>query len=204
MDFLTPKTKTQIRTFLGLAGYYAHYVKNFSLIGAPLTQLLKGKVKKEKVNWTKECDQAFTELKNRLTEMSVLYAPDYKKEFIIQTDASDLGIGILLSQRDGQNEEHPVLYLSKKFTDAQRKYGTTEKECVAIIYAIKKLKYYLDGQHFTIETDHNPLVWLNSNAGTNQRLMRWSMALQPFQYRAVHKTVKKHLNADALSSSEIE
>ncbi|GBN83218.1 Retrovirus-related Pol polyprotein from transposon 17.6 [Araneus ventricosus] len=204
MDFLTPTTIIQIRASLGLAGYYAHYVKFFSLIAAPLTNVLKGKVKKERVNWTKECNQAFIELKNRLTEMPVLYASDYNREFIVQTDASDLGIGIVLSQRDDKNEKHPVLYLSKKFTDAQRKYGTTEKECAAIIYAIKKLKYYLDGQHFTIETDHNPLVWLNSNAGTNQRFMRWFLALQPFQYKVVHEAGKKHLNADALSRSEVE
>ncbi|GBL86051.1 Retrovirus-related Pol polyprotein from transposon 17.6 [Araneus ventricosus] len=128
MDFPTPTTKTPIRAFLGLAGYYAHYVKKFSLISAPLTNVLKGKVKKETVNWAEECNRAFTELKNRLTEMPVLYAPDYNREFIVQTDASDLGIGIVLSQRDDKGEEHPVLYLSKKFTDAQRKYGTTEKD----------------------------------------------------------------------------
>ncbi|GBN33622.1 hypothetical protein AVEN_59462-1 [Araneus ventricosus] len=97
--------------------------------------------------------------------MPVLYAPDYKREFIIQTDASDV-----MSQCDEKNEERHVLYLSKKFTDAQRIYGTTEKECAAIIYAIKKLKYYLDGQNFTIETDHNPLVWLKTNAGTDDEL----------------------------------
>ncbi|GBM73598.1 Retrovirus-related Pol polyprotein from transposon 17.6 [Araneus ventricosus] len=171
---------------------------------SPLTQSIKGKVKKERVNWTKECNQAFIELKNRLTEVPVLYAPDYRREFIVQTDASDLGIGIVLSQRDDKNEEHPVSYLSKKFTDAQKKYGTTKKECAAIISAIKKLKYYLDGQHFTIETDHNPLVWLNSNAGKNQLLRRWSLSLQPFQYKVVHKAGKKHVNADALSSSKIE
>ncbi|GBO42814.1 Retrovirus-related Pol polyprotein from transposon 297 [Araneus ventricosus] len=203
MEFPTPKTKTQIRAFLGLAGYYAHYVKNFSLIAAPLTQSLKGKIKKEGVNWTQDCNRAFTELKNRLTEIPVLHAPDYNREFIVQTDASDLGIGVVLSQRNDKGEEHPVLFLSKKFTDAQRKYGTTEKECAAIIYAITKLRYYLDGQQFTIETDHNPLVWLNSNAGANQRLMRWSLALQPFRYKVVHKAGKKHLNADALSRSDI-
>ncbi|GBN91911.1 Retrovirus-related Pol polyprotein from transposon 17.6 [Araneus ventricosus] len=140
MDFPTPTTKTQIRAFLGLAGYYAHYVKNFSLIAAPLTNVLKGKVKKERVNWTKECNQAFTELKNRLTEMPVLYAPDYNREFIVKTDASDLGIGIALSQRNDKNEEHSVEYLSKKFSDAQKKYGTTGEDCAAIVYAIKKLK----------------------------------------------------------------
>ncbi|GBL75601.1 hypothetical protein AVEN_93795-1 [Araneus ventricosus] len=99
MDFSTPKTKTQIRAFLGLAGYHAHYVKNFSLIAAPLTQSLKGKIKKEGVNWTRDCNRAFTELKNRLTEIPVLHGPDYNKEFIVQTDASDLAIGVGLSAK---------------------------------------------------------------------------------------------------------
>ncbi|GBN40465.1 Retrovirus-related Pol polyprotein from transposon 17.6 [Araneus ventricosus] len=112
--------------------------------------------------------------------------------------------GVVLSQCDDKGEEHPVLYLSKKFADAQRKYGTTEKECAAIIYAIKKLKYYLDSEHFTIETDHNPLEWLNSNAGTNQRLLRWPLTLQPFRYKVVHKAGKKHLNADALNRNLVE
>ncbi|GBL60345.1 Retrovirus-related Pol polyprotein from transposon 297 [Araneus ventricosus] len=202
LDFPTPTSKTQIRAFLGLAGYYAHYVKNFSVIAAPLTNVLKGKVKRESIIWTKECNHAFEELKRRLTKKPVLYAPDYKKEFIIQSDASDLGMGVVLSQRDAENEEHPVLYLSKTFSDAERKYSATERECAAIIYAIKKLKYYLDGQIFTIETDHNPLGWLKSNAGSNPRLMRWSLELQPFQYRVIYKAGKKHSNADALSQSE--
>ncbi|GBM31235.1 Transposon Ty3-I Gag-Pol polyprotein [Araneus ventricosus] len=117
LDFPTPTSKTQIRAFLGLARYYAHYVKNFSVIAAPLTNVLKGKVKRESIIWTKECNQAFEELKRRFTQKPVLYAPDYKKEFIVQSDASDLGIGVVLSQRDAENEEHPVLYLSKKFSD---------------------------------------------------------------------------------------
>ncbi|GBN44736.1 Retrovirus-related Pol polyprotein from transposon 17.6 [Araneus ventricosus] len=192
LDFPTPSTKTQIRAFLGLAGYYAHYVKNVSLKADPLTHVLKGKVKKENVVWTKGCDQAFKELKSRLTERPVLCAPDYKKEFIIQTDASDVGMGIVMSQRDEKNEKHPILYLSKKIFRR-----TTDKKCAAIIYAIKKLKYCLDGQNFTIETDHNPLVWLRTNAGSNPRLMKWSLELHPFQYKVIHKAGKKHLNADA-------
>ncbi|GBM95262.1 Transposon Ty3-I Gag-Pol polyprotein [Araneus ventricosus] len=125
---------------------------------SPLTQSLKGTIRKECVNWTQDCNLAFTELKNRLTEIPVVHAPDYNREFIVQADVSDLGTGVVLSQRNDKGEEHPVLFLSKKFTDAQRRYGTTEKECAAIIYAIKKLRYYLDGQQLTIETDHNPLV----------------------------------------------
>ncbi|GBO13517.1 hypothetical protein AVEN_275365-1 [Araneus ventricosus] len=88
MDFPTPTTKPQIRAFLGLAGYYAHYVKKFSLNAAPLAIILKSKVKKERVNWTEECNLSFPELKNRLTQMPVVYAPVYNREFIVQTDAS--------------------------------------------------------------------------------------------------------------------
>ncbi|GBM15726.1 hypothetical protein AVEN_262896-1 [Araneus ventricosus] len=109
----------------------------------PLTHVLKSKIKKEKVIWTNDCDQAFKEFKSKLTAMPVLYAPDYKKEFIIKTDASDVGMGIVMSQSDLKNVEHPVLYSSKKFADAQRKYGTTEKEYATIIYAVKKLTSYL-------------------------------------------------------------
>ncbi|GBM51196.1 Retrovirus-related Pol polyprotein from transposon 17.6 [Araneus ventricosus] len=203
VDFPTPTTKTQIRAFLGLAGYYAHYVKKFSVIAAPLTNALKGKIKRETILWTEECNRAFEELKRKLTNQPVLYAPNYEQEFIIQTDASDLGMGVVMSQRDSKNEGHPILYLSKKFSDAERKYSTTERECACIIYAIKKLKYYLDGQKFTIETDHNPLVWLKTNAGTNPRLMRWSLSLQPFNYKVVHRAGKKNQNADCLSRIEL-
>ncbi|XP_055951586.1 uncharacterized protein LOC129987653 [Argiope bruennichi] len=199
IDFPTPKTKTQIRAFLGLAGYYAHYVEKFSVIATPLTNALKGRMTKEQIRWTPECEQAFQELKMSLTKKPVLHAPDYTKKFIVQTDASDVGMGVVMSQLDSEGKEHPILYLSKKFSDAEKKYSTTEKECASIVYAIKKLKFYLDGQHFTIVTDHNPLVWLKTNAGNNPRLMRWSLALQPYNYTVTHKPGSKHQNADGLS-----
>lgn len=91
------------------------------------------------------------------------------------------------------------MYLSKKFTEAQRKYCATEKECFAIIYAVKKLHYYLDGEKFTIMTDHRPLTWLKSNSGANARLMRWALTLQPYNFEIVHKSGKLNQNADALS-----
>jgi len=134
-----------------------------------------------------------------LTQKPILYAPDHKRGFVIQTDASDKGIGIILTQRDEENKEHPILYLSRKFSDAERKYSTVERECAGIVYAVKKLKHYIDGQSFTIETDHNPLTWLKSNAGNNPRLLRWSLALQPFNYKIVYRKGKDNANADALS-----
>lgn len=197
-DFPAPKSKTEIRRFLGMCGYYSRYIKNYAIIVEPLTRALKGKTKKEKVDWSPEMEKAFRELKDKLTRDPVLYAPDYTKEFIIQSDASDKGIGIIMAQRQG-DEEHPILYLSRKFTKAEKNYSTTEKECAGIIFAVKKLKHYLDGQKFTIETDHNPLIWLKRNAGNNPRLMRWALTLQPFNYEIRHRPGKDIPHVDCLS-----
>ncbi|GFW77095.1 retrovirus-related Pol polyprotein from transposon 17.6 [Trichonephila clavipes] len=202
LDFPVPRTKTQVRAFLGIAGYYRQYIPMFSSLAAPLIELLKGKSKKGYINWTSECQESFVQLKEKLSTSPVLYAPDFKRQFILQTDASDTGIGIVLAQRNDRGEEHPILYLSKKFSDAEREkvYCTTEKECAAIVYAVKKLNCYLDGQQkFFIQTDHNPLVWLKTNAGTNPRLMRWSLALQPFNFEVIHKPGRSPANAVALS-----
>ncbi|KAG8184898.1 hypothetical protein JTE90_017753 [Oedothorax gibbosus] len=199
LDFKTPSSKSEIRAFLGLCGYYSRYIHNYSVIAAPLTDALKGKVKKCEVKWNEACEKAFCELKAKLTEKPVLYSPNFELEFIVQTDASDFGMGVVLSQRNSLGEEHPVLYLSKKFAKAELNYSTTEKECASIVFAIKKLHYYLDGRFFVIETDHNPLTWLRNNASSNPRLMRWALILQPYDFKIVHRSGKKHVNADGLS-----
>ncbi|GFV35471.1 retrovirus-related Pol polyprotein from transposon 297 [Trichonephila clavipes] len=200
LDFPVPRTKTQVRAFLEIAGYYRQYIPMFSSLAALLTELLKGKSKKGYINWTSECQESFVQLKEKLSTNPVLYAPNFKRQFILQTDASDTGIGIVLAQRNDRGEERSILYLSKKFSDAEKVFCTTEKECAAMVYAVKKLNCYLDGQQtFIIRTDHNPLVWLKTNAGTNPRLMRWSVALQPFNFEVIHKPGRSHANADALS-----
>ncbi|GFY48624.1 retrovirus-related Pol polyprotein from transposon 17.6 [Trichonephila inaurata madagascariensis] len=105
---------------------------------------------------------------------------------------------------DGNGKEHPILFLSKKFTATERKYSTTVKECAAILYAIKKLKGYIDGQtEFYIQTDHNPLVWLKNNAGNNGQLLRWALALQSFNFTVTHKKGKDNLNVDCLSRNSL-
>ncbi|GFX59717.1 retrovirus-related Pol polyprotein from transposon 297 [Trichonephila clavipes] len=102
----------------------------FSSLAAPLTEVLKGKTKKGYINWSSECQESFVQLKEKLSTNPVLYVPDFKRQFILQTDASDTGIGIVLAQRSDRGEEHPILYLSKKFSDAEKVYCTTEKECL--------------------------------------------------------------------------
>ncbi|GFX65133.1 retrovirus-related Pol polyprotein from transposon 17.6 [Trichonephila clavipes] len=111
-----------------------------------------------------ECENAFRELKGKLTDKPVLYAPNFEREFIVQTDASN--------------------------AEVEKHYCTTEKECASIVFAIKKLHYYLDGNPFLVMTDHNPLVWLNRNVSSNPRLLRWALALQPYNFRIVHRSGK--------------
>ncbi|GFW66828.1 retrovirus-related Pol polyprotein from transposon 297 [Trichonephila clavipes] len=166
LEFPTPRTKTQIRAFLGLAGYYQKYVNLFLVIDAPLMDALKGRAKKGEITWTTECKNAFRELKEKLIDKSVLYAPNFGREFIVQTDASNAGMGAVLTQLNEQGEKHLILY--------------------------------------QIMTDHNPLVWLNRNISSNPRLMRWALALQPYNFRIVHRSGKSHRNADSLSRSVID
>ena len=172
----------------------------FSVIASPLTDALKGDKRKGKIEWTDTCHVAFQKLKELLCTKPILHAPNFNRQFIVQTDASDFGMGIVLSQVDDKQNEHPILYLSKKFSNSERKYCTTERECAAIIYAIKKLHFYLDGhQEFLIQTDHNPLTWLKSNSNSNSRLMRWALALQPYNFKIVHRKGTLHKNVDVLS-----
>ncbi|GFT14405.1 retrovirus-related Pol polyprotein from transposon 297 [Trichonephila clavipes] len=192
LELPTPRTKTQIRAFLGLAGYYQKYINLFSVIAAPLTDALKGRAKKGEITWTTECENAFRELKGKLIDKPVLYAPNFEREFIVQTDASNAGMGAVLTQLTEQGEEHPILYLSKKFSEVEKRYCTTEKECASIVFAMKRLHYYLDGNSFLAMTDHNPLVWLNRNVSSNPRLTRWALALQPYNFRIVHRSGKSH------------
>ncbi|GFW51951.1 retrovirus-related Pol polyprotein from transposon 297 [Trichonephila clavipes] len=123
-DFPIPTNKMRVRAFLGLSGYYRRYIPEFSVIAAPLTDLLKGRNRKSTVNWNSSCQNAFEELKTRLSKNPVLYSPDFTKPIIIQCDASNLGIGVVLLPVC-ENEEHPIMFLSKKLSLAEQKYSTT-------------------------------------------------------------------------------
>ncbi|GBM88819.1 Retrovirus-related Pol polyprotein from transposon 17.6 [Araneus ventricosus] len=118
----TPRSKTDIRTFLGLEGYYSHYIPMFSTIAAPLTDALKGKCRKGVVYWTEDCENAFNSLKQALASKPVLHCPDYNPQFILQKDASDNGIGVVLSKVTEDDKEHPIVYLSRILSDVEKRY----------------------------------------------------------------------------------
>ncbi|GFU66236.1 retrovirus-related Pol polyprotein from transposon 297 [Trichonephila clavipes] len=107
-----PTTKTQVRSFLGLVGYYSHYIPNYSTIASPLTDALKEKIKKEKITWDEKCGKAFQELKTKLVSQPKLFAPDFATDFILQTNASEVGAGVVFIAKN-RGEEHPIVFLSK-------------------------------------------------------------------------------------------
>ena len=196
-DWPVPTTKTQVRSFLGLAGYYRKFIPSFATLAAPLTDLTR-KAAPNTVQWTELCQRAFLALKRRLCSKPVLCSPDFGKRFTLQTDASETGLGAVLSQ-EVRGSEHPVLYISRKLLPREKNYSTIEKECLAVKWAVESLRYYLLGRHFTLVTDHAPLAWLHRMKDNNARITRWYLALQPYAFRVVHRAGKLHQNADFFS-----
>ena len=197
-SFPKPDTKTAVRAFLGLAGYYRRFVPDFASVAAPLTDLTKKSVPNSGV-WNGGCQRAFETLKKALISEPVLSSPDVSKTFIVQTDASDRGVGAVLSQVQEDGQEHPVGYYSRKLLAREQRYSTIEKECLAIKLALDAFKVHLLGRKFVVQTDHRALEWLEKLKENNARLCRWSLALQPYSYGVEHRPGTMNLNADALS-----
>ena len=197
-EFPVPKCKRQLMQFLGMAGYYRKFCKNFSSIAEPLTNLLK---KSTKFKWNDKCQDAFDRLKAILKSAPVLLAPDFDKCFKLAVDASDVGIGAVLLQEDNNGIDHPVCYFSKKFNKHQKNYSTIEKECLALILAIQQFEVYLTSSTSPIVlfSDHNPLSFLHKLKNKNQRLLRWSLLLQEFNLDIRHIKGKDNIIPDALS-----
>ena len=197
-DFPTPQSKKELMRFLGMAGYYRKFCKNFSILAEPLTALLQ---KNTKFVWSEKCNSAFEKIKAILLSSPVLSAPDFEKQFELYVDASDVGAGGVLMQKDSENVEHPVCYFSKKFNKHQRNYSTIEKECLALILALNHFDVYLNVTMYPVQvfTDHNPLTFINRMKDKNQRVLRWSLILQEYNLDIKHVKGKENVIADALS-----
>jgi len=197
-----PRTKTQLRAFLGLSGYYRRFVPSYATVAAPLTDLLR-KGSPNKLEWGNAQEAAFGQLKAVLSSRPVLRLPDWSRQFIIRTDASDIGLGVVLLQ-EHEDGVFPVLYLCRKLNKAERNYSLGERECLAIVWAIGKLQLYLYGRAFVLQTDHRPLVYLDQAKLTSPRVMRWALALQPYKYRTESIKGSDNVGADYLSRSTID
>lgn len=196
-----PKTPKQVRSFMGATGWYRRFIADYATIAAPIFETLK---KGRSFQFPETAREAFDKLKNALITSPVLTHPDFSKHFYVQCDASDLGIGAVLFQRDEQDGEHPIAYFSQKLSSAQKNYSVTERECLAVVMAIKKFRPYIELMPFTIITDHSSLKWLMSHKDLSGRLARWSLHLQTFSFDIEHRKGKENIVPDTLSRYDMD
>ena len=164
-DAPRPNTKKQVRSFISVAGYYRDFIPNFPAIAAPLSDLTR-KGQPNKVEWGEAQEKAYQTIKLYLTSEPILRLPDPAKTYFLRTDASNNGIGAVLMQRHDE-KLFPVCYASKKLSSAERNYSTIEKECLTIVWGIKRFHLYFYGVPFVLQTDHEPLKCMDSAKYTN-------------------------------------
>ena len=202
-DYPRPVTKKDVRAFLGLVGYYRRLIPNFASIAVPLTDLTK-KRQPQRVEWGDAQEAAFKKLQSLLITTPILTVANPAKPYTLQTDASERGVGAVLSQTDEEDDEHAVAYASRKLLPREVNYSTIEKECLAIVWALQFFHTYFYDQTFVVQTDHRPLAWLHRMRNTNLRLTRWSLIIQPYMATMTHRCGKENGNADALSRGALE
>jgi len=192
-----PRTKKQLRSFMGLVGYYRNFVPNFAAIAVPLTDLTK-KGTPNQLPWGDTQDRAFVSLKRHVCNPPILRLPELCKPFILQTDASNDGLGAILLQEDN-GVKLPIAFAIKKLLYRERNYSTIEREALAIVWGVEKFEKFLYGQHFFLETDHQPLQYIMNAKFQNGRLMRWALALQPYRFTVRAIKGSQNVGADFLS-----
>ena len=198
-DFPIPDTVKKVQSFLGLAGHYRRFIKDFSKIAIPLYKLTK---KDTPFEWGDEQKRAFEILKQKLTEEPVLILYDPENRCYLYTDACKDGIGGILSQRDTNGKDHVVAYFSKKTKTHEQNYGAMELECLAIITCTRHFEHYLQ-PGFVIRTDHQALQWLKTVSGRGGKLLRWAGELSTLEFNLEYRPGKAMQHADALSRSPI-
>lgn len=202
INYPTPTNLKAVRSFLGLCNYYRRFVKSFADVARPLNDLMKKNVN---FQWTNDCHNAFQALKDKLTsEPVVLKFPDYERQFILYTDASDFAIGYVLGQKASDNKEHVIAYSGRSLTKTERNWPVHEKECLAVVEGIRHFRTYLEGNNqFLVYTDHKGLEALfDAKQNKSPKLLRYSIELQGFNCKIVYRPGKCNGNADALSRIE--
>ena len=198
LNLSVPKTTTHVRRLLGLINFNRSFLQNCSQYTTPISDLLKNRKKRQPIVWTPEADKAFIELKKILTSAPVLASPDFNKPFVIESDSSDLAVGAVLFQYQ-DDVRHPIAYASRTLTKSERKFTTTEKELLAVLFALTKFRSYVEGTTFEVYTDHASLAWLHNLKDPVGRLARWAIKISQFDMIIKHRSGSKMVFPDYLS-----
>jgi hypothetical protein len=191
MNWKPPRTVRQIRSFLGLAGYYRRFIPDFSRIAKPITELLK---KEAMFVWGQKCEDAFHTLRQHLTTAPVLAQPDISKPFDVYYDASSTGLGCVLMQ-----DNRVIAYASRALRSHEQNYPTHDLELAAVVHALKMWRHYLMGTHCNIFTDHKSLKYIFTQADLNMRQRRWLELIKDYDLEVHYHLGKANVVADALS-----
>ena len=200
-DFPTPRNVKEVRRFLGLTSYYRKFIPDFARVAEPLHRLTRKDVE---FSWTTDCQISFDTLKKKLTEATLLAYPSFDRDFVLETDASIHGLGAILSQVQDDHKSHPIAYVSRALSTAEKNYGITELETLAVVWAMSHYHCYLYGHCVTVYTDHSAVKALLETPNPTGKHARWWTKVFAQGVRRVHivyKAGKENVNADALSRS---
>ena len=196
-DFELPNNQKKMKSFLGLVSYFRNHVHHITEEVQPLQGMVRNYKPRQRLKWTPDLIDRFNKVKQAVIDCPKLYFPQPGLPIHVQTDASDYGIGAYLFQRGTDNQERPLGFISKTLNDVQRRWSTFEKEAYAIFYALKKWDHHLRDVHFTLETDHKNLLYLNKEA--SKKVQRWKLEIQEYDFTVKHIPGKFNVVADGMS-----
>jgi hypothetical protein len=200
INFPQPKSVKELRGFLGMAGWYRKFSKDFGKLAAPLTNLTRPSVP---YVWSDECEQSFNLLKKTVSSQPVLAFPDFEaakhgRPFQVSTDGSKSGIGAVLEQKGLDGKIHPLYFFSQQCNQAEQNFTTTDVEALAVVRALKKFRHFLLGYKFLVITDHQALTWMFQGGGS-KRITKWCTELQDFTFDIIYRKGTLNPVADFLS-----
>lgn len=199
LEWPQPTTRKELQRFLGFANFYRRFIRSYSSVAAPLTALTSSKVP---FSWPAAAEEAFCKLKKAFTSAPILVTPDPQLQFVVEVDASDVGVGAVLSQRSPSDDKlHPCAFFSHRLSPTERNYDVGNRELLAVKMALEEWRHWLEGAEnpFLVWTDHKNLEYIKTAKRLNSRQARWALFFSRFNFTLSYSPGSKNVKPDALS-----